>query len=92
MAGWTGYWEGADLVRRLDRIAGQVRGIEGMMARGEECASILMQVAAVAGAIAAVERIIFICQIAESVAAKPREMASEAAPGERPLPVPARPF
>ena len=36
-----------DLIHRLNRIEGQIRGIKGMVERGVYCTDILVQVAAV---------------------------------------------
>ena len=40
-----------DLMNRLKRIEGQVRGIEGMLENGAYCTDILMQVSAVTSAL-----------------------------------------
>ena len=40
-----------DLIHRLNRIEGQVRGIKGMVERGAYCTDILIQVAAVNAAL-----------------------------------------
>ena len=40
-----------DLISRLNRIEGQVRGIRGMVEKNAYCTDILMQVAAVSGAL-----------------------------------------
>ena len=39
-----------DLQKRLRRIEGQVRGIQGMLAEGRECADVVTQIAAVSKA------------------------------------------
>lgn len=43
--------EYADLIHRLNRIEGQVRGIKGMVERDAYCTDILMQVTAVNAAL-----------------------------------------
>lgn len=40
-----------DLMNRLKRIEGQVRGVEGMLENGAYCADILMQVSAINSAL-----------------------------------------
>lgn len=40
----------ADLQRRLRRIEGQVRGIQGMLAEDRDCADVVTQIAAVSRA------------------------------------------
>ena len=46
--------EPAELVVRLRRIEGQVRGLQHMVERGEPCTDVLTQVAAARAALAAV--------------------------------------
>ena len=46
--------EPADLVVRLRKIEGQVRGLQHMVQRGESCTDVLTQVAAARAALAAV--------------------------------------
>jgi DNA-binding FrmR family transcriptional regulator len=48
----------ANLIRRLRRIEGQVRGIERMVERGEYCVDILQQTAALRAAVDAVALLI----------------------------------
>lgn len=43
--------EKKDLVNRLKRIEGQVRGVEGMLESGAYCTDILMQVSAITSAL-----------------------------------------
>lgn len=43
-----------DLIARLRRIEGQVRGLQHMVERGEPCTDVLTQVAAARAALAAV--------------------------------------
>lgn len=40
-----------DLMNRLKRIEGQVRGVEGMLEKGAYCTDILMQVSAITSAL-----------------------------------------
>ena len=44
----------ADLVARLRRVEGQVRGLQHMIERGEPCTDVLTQVAAARAALGAV--------------------------------------
>ena len=46
--------EPADLVVRLRKIEGQVRGLQHMVQRGEPCTDVLTQIAAARAALAAV--------------------------------------
>jgi DNA-binding FrmR family transcriptional regulator len=62
------YWDREDLLLRLRRIEGQVRGVQAMIDEDKSCESILVQVAAVEGAIKKVSRIINACSVAERVA------------------------
>ena len=43
--------EKKDLMNRLKRIEGQVRGVEGMLESGADCTDILMQVSAITSAL-----------------------------------------
>ncbi len=43
--------EKKDLMNRLKRIEGQVRGVEGMLESGSYCTDILMQVSAITSAL-----------------------------------------
>jgi DNA-binding FrmR family transcriptional regulator len=61
------YWDSDDMLRRLKRIEGQVRGIQAMIEREETCQDILVQVAAVEGAIQQVARIVSACSVAETI-------------------------
>ena len=61
------YWDGEDILRRLRRIEGQVRGIQSMVQREESCQDILVQVAAIEGAIGQVSRIVSACSVAEAL-------------------------
>jgi DNA-binding FrmR family transcriptional regulator len=61
------FWDVEDMMRRLRRIEGQVRGVEAMVLRAESCQSVLTQVAAIEGAIKQVARIISACSVAERV-------------------------
>ena len=44
-----------DIIRRLNRIEGQVRGVNGMIKDGRYCIDILQQIQAIKSAIAKVE-------------------------------------
>lgn len=61
------YWDMDDILRRLRRIEGQVRGVQAMVQREESCQAILTQVAAVEGAVKQVSRIVSACSVAEHV-------------------------
>lgn len=61
------FWDAADLMRRLRRIEGQVRGIETMVLEEKSCQSVLIQVAAIEGAIKQISRIVSACSVAERV-------------------------
>jgi DNA-binding FrmR family transcriptional regulator len=61
------YWDEADLLRRLKRIEGQVRGVQAMVLRKESCRAILTQMAAIEGALAQVSRIVGACGVAEGL-------------------------
>ncbi|PSR21219.1 MAG: metal-sensitive transcriptional regulator [Sulfobacillus acidophilus] len=62
------YWDREDLLLRLRRIEGQVRGVQAMIDADKSCESILVQVAAIEGALKKVSRIINACSVAERVA------------------------
>ena len=47
-----------DLIHRLNRIEGQIRGIKGMVERGVYCTDILVQVAAVNAALNSFNRVL----------------------------------
>jgi DNA-binding FrmR family transcriptional regulator len=61
------YWKEDELKHRLRRIEGQIRGIGAMIDRQESCHAILMQVAAVRGALDKIARIIEACSVAEGI-------------------------
>jgi DNA-binding FrmR family transcriptional regulator len=63
----TLYWDKEDITRRLNRVEGQVRGVRAMVERQESCRDILMQVAAIEGAMRQVSRIVSACSVAEQV-------------------------
>lgn len=56
------------LVNRLSRIEGHIRGIKTMVQRSEPCPDVLVQIAAVRGALDRVARIIFDEHLSECVA------------------------
>ena len=47
-----------DLIHRLNRMEGQIRGIKGMVERGVYCTDILVQVAAVNAALNSFNRVL----------------------------------
>lgn len=61
------YWDCGDLIRRMRRIEGQARGIQGMLERGEECKAILTQIAAMSGALNQVARVVGACGLVEGL-------------------------
>lgn len=60
-------WDEADVVRRLRRVEGQIRGLEAMVTRRDSCRAILTQLAAAEGALAKVHRLVAACSVAESL-------------------------
>ena len=50
--------EARDLINRLNRIEGQVRGIRGMVEREAYCTDIIIQVAAVSAALNSFNRVL----------------------------------
>lgn len=60
-------WDEADVLRRLRRIEGQIRGVEAMVTRQDSCRAILTQLAAAEGALAQVHRWVAACGVAESL-------------------------
>lgn len=67
----TMYWDRDDLLMRLRRVEGQVRGVQSMIEAEKACDAILVQVAAIEGAVRQVSRIINACSVAEKVAHLP---------------------
>lgn len=61
------FWKDEDLLNRLRRIEGQVRGVQAMIARRERCQAILTQIAAIDGAMVQVDRIVRACAVAENL-------------------------
>ncbi len=55
--------EERDLVNRLSRIEGQIRGIRGMVERDAYCPDILIQTAAAAAALDAFQRVLLASHI-----------------------------
>jgi DNA-binding FrmR family transcriptional regulator len=62
------FWDAEDVIQRLRRIEGQVRGIQGMVERRETCQAILVQLAAVEGGVREISRIVSACSVAEALA------------------------
>lgn len=62
-----------DLINRLNRIEGQVRGIKGMVGRDAYCTDILVQVAAVNAALNSFNRVLLANHIKTCVAQDIRE-------------------
>ena len=58
------------LTTRLNRIEGQVRGIKGMIERGEYCDDILTQIASVKSAIDGVAKILLESHVQTCIAPK----------------------
>lgn len=63
----TMFWDRDDLLLRLRRVEGQVRGVQSMIQSEKSCDAILVQVAAIEGALKQVSRIINACSVAERV-------------------------
>lgn len=61
------------LINRLSRIEGHIRGIKNMIAEDRDCPDVLMQIAAVRGAIDRVSRLILDEHLSECVARAARE-------------------
>lgn len=57
-----------DLVKRLSRIEGHIRGVKNMVESSRPCPDVLVQIAAVRGAVQQVGRIILHEYLRESVA------------------------
>ncbi len=66
-----------DLVNRLNRIEGQVRGIKGMVERDAYCTDILVQVAAVNAALNSFNKVLLANHIKTCVAEDIREGREE---------------
>ncbi len=63
----TVYWSSDDLVHRLRRVEGQIRGVEAMVSRQASCTDILIQLAATQGALAKVVQLVQACRVAEEL-------------------------
>jgi DNA-binding FrmR family transcriptional regulator len=61
------YWDERDVLNRLRRIEGQVRGLQQLVENRESCRAILTQVAAAEGALQQVARIVQTCSVAEAL-------------------------
>jgi DNA-binding FrmR family transcriptional regulator len=61
------FWDQDDIILRLRRLEGQVRGVQSMVQDQKSCRDILIQVAAVEGAIHTIARIINACSVAEAM-------------------------
>lgn len=66
-----------DLIHRLNRIEGQVRGIRGMVERDAYCPEILTQVAAVSAALGSFNKVLLANHIRTCVAEDIREGRDE---------------
>ena len=62
-----------DLMNRLKRIEGQVRGVEGMLENGAYCIDILMQVSAVTSALNSFNKVLLANHMKTCVAENIRE-------------------
>jgi DNA-binding FrmR family transcriptional regulator len=58
-----------EMVTRLRRIEGQVRGLQHMIERGDRCIDVLTQVSATRAALTAVARCLVDCEIRRAVQA-----------------------
>jgi DNA-binding FrmR family transcriptional regulator len=61
------FWVEEDIVHRLKRVEGQIRGIQAMVVRRESCRAILTQIAAVEGALGRIQRIVAACSLVEEI-------------------------
>ncbi len=66
-----------DLIHRLNRIEGQIRGIKGMVERDAYCPEILIQVAAVNAALNSFNKVLLASHIRTCVADDIREGKDE---------------
>lgn len=66
-----------DLIHRLNRIEGQVRGIKGMVEKNAYCTEILIQVAAVNAALNSFSKVLLANHIKTCVASDIREGKEE---------------
>lgn len=62
-----------DLMNRLKRIEGQVRGVEGMLENGAYCTDILMQVSAITSALNSFNKVLLANHVKTCVADNIRE-------------------
>ena len=62
-----------DLMNRLKRIEGQVRGVENMLADGAYCTDILMQVSAITSALNSFNKVLLANHVKTCVAENIRE-------------------
>ena len=62
-----------DLLNRLKRIEGQVRGVEGMLENGAYCTDILMQVSAITSALNSFNKVLLANHVKTCVADNIRE-------------------
>ncbi|MBP3657497.1 MAG: metal-sensing transcriptional repressor [Clostridia bacterium] len=69
--------ESRDLISRLNRIEGQIRGIRGMVERDAYCTDILTQVAAASAALNGFTRVLLAEHIRTCVASDIREGREE---------------
>ena len=67
-----------DLINRLSRIEGQVRGIKAMVERGAYCPDILIQVSAVTAALNSFNKQLLACHIRSCVSEDIRSGDEEA--------------
>lgn len=63
----------ADVLSRLKRVEGQVRGIQKMVNEQRDCSDIVTQLAAVKAAVARVSLTVVHCHLAETLAADLRD-------------------
>ncbi len=61
------FWDDQEVLNRLRRIEGQVRGIQQLVTKHESCRTILVQLSAVEGALRQVSRIVQTCSVAEAL-------------------------
>ncbi|AEJ41481.1 hypothetical protein TPY_3329 [Sulfobacillus acidophilus TPY] len=61
------YWDDQEILNRLRRIEGQIRGVQQLVLKHETCRAILTQLSAVEGALRQVSRIVQTCSVAEAL-------------------------
>jgi CsoR family transcriptional regulator, copper-sensing transcriptional repressor len=66
-----------DLVMRLRRIEGQIRGIIGMLESGKSCEDVVTQILAARAGMESVAAEVLRCHVADALASRPLDEARE---------------